>query len=67
MYNPRKINLYFYVQKNRMSKIPSFNHADKMQVLHMAGNPIGNLSKKIFQENGIIKIQKVKNLAVFHN
>jgi len=41
------------------SSLPSFRHADQIQVLHLAANPILRLPETIFNQSDLINLQKV--------
>ena len=46
-------------QNNRLSALPIFPMPDKIQVLHMNGNPLSMLPDKAFVKAGLINVQKV--------
>ena len=45
-------------QNNRLSSLPKFPMPDKIQVLHMNGNPLSMLPDKAFVKTGLINVQK---------
>ena len=46
-------------QNHRLNSLPIFPMADKIQVLHMNGNPLLMLPDKAFVKAGLINVQKV--------
>ena len=45
-------------ENNRLSSLPIFPMPDKIQVLHMNGNPLSMLPDKAFVQAGLINVQK---------
>jgi Leucine-rich repeat (LRR) protein len=51
-----------------LQHLPEFAAPDKVQVLHLSGNPVGALQERVFRSKGLINLQKIylRNCSLTH-